>query len=639
MNFSEFKNLPSISKVKHTFCYHCFKVPSISIDDSFKTITMNCKECNHRSIIQISKFVSICAHAETKNHLCPHNIIGFLFCIECQHWLCHDCLEEHQDNNHIFMRVADYQMNELTECACKDEAKYYCHNCKTHFCNRCKQTHLNHDYQEMLALIDSGEKSGYKEIIKDMKKYMDYRQTIKNKTIDFLQQRIKQIEEAYEKNQKTNEYLLQLFQILVNSYSPLHPNYYAAMNIINNSEFIAKEFDRPISDLGGVLSFFNQTHIMKPKLKVVNSLKEMTLTQSKKVHKDWIGDLLILKDGRIASCSGDKTIQIYNKNMNSIDLTLKGHEKGVRYLSQLDNGLLLSASIDCKIKVWDIERTSEQCIATLNGHEHWLRKVIPISKNRIASCGQDGTFRIWEASAPYSCIQTVNVGKNDCISILELKSKENTIVTIEGNSFWYEPCSNCSMTFWDSNTYEKLLTINDVECASKNGLIEYKNKLIVGGIGKITIVNIYSQQIETIIDVSLSKDKLYICTLVDIGDDTILFGDLDGKVNQLNMKTLIIEDSIKLHQGMIYKIIKIGESSYASGCDEGVLSLWGSHPFLTDHQFNEGYHSYTIDSRFNQKEDKKEYNEYNEYERNERDIVQYLFDPFLMRFEDNGLMI
>ena len=244
MNFQEYKNLPSILGIKHTFCYHCFKVPLISIDDSFTTITMNCEECKHKAIIPISKFVSVCAHADTKDHLCPHNIIGFLFCIDCQHWFCHTCLEEHSNENHIIMKVADYRMNEITHCACSEEPRYYCHECKAHFCNRCKQIHINHDYQDVIALIDSGEKEGYKEIIKDINKYMNYRKELKVQAIDYLQQRMNQIEEAYEKNQKTNEYLLQLFQILLNSYSPFHPNYYAAMNIINNSEFDAKEFDK-----------------------------------------------------------------------------------------------------------------------------------------------------------------------------------------------------------------------------------------------------------------------------------------------------------------------------------------------------------------------------------------------------------
>lgn len=634
MNFQEYKNLPSILGIKHTFCYHCFKVPSISIDDSFTTITMNCEECKHKAIIPISKFVSVCAHADTKDHLCPHNIIGFLFCIDCQHWFCHTCLEEHSNENHIIMKVADYRMNEITHCACSEEARYYCHECKAHFCNRCKQIHINHDYQDVIALIDSGEKEGYKEIIKDINKYMNYRKELKVQAIDYLQQRMNQIEEAYEKNQKTNEYLLQLFQILLNSYSPFHPNYYAAMNIINNSEFDAKEFDRPISDIGAVISFFNQTHIMKPKKKCLTGLKEMTLTQSKKAHKDWIGDLLLLNDGRIVSCSGDKTIQIYNRNMNSIDMTLTGHEMGVRYLSQLDNGLLLSASIDCNIKVWDINKTTDQCIATLKGHEHWLRKVIPISKNRIASCGQDGTYRIWEASAPYSCIKTVKLEKDDCISIIELKYKENTLVTVEGNSSWFNFCENCTMTFWDGTSYEKKVTIQDVECSSKNGLIEYKNRLLVGGNGRITTVSIESQQIENIVDIS-SNDELYICTLVDIGNDIILFGDQKGKVNQLNMKTFEVTDKIQLHKGMIYKIIKTGDNSYASGCEDGYLSLWEAHSFFeVDYKFRDGIYCYTLDSRFNQKEDQKEYNENSIFPR-----LQGLIDPFLARFEDNDIIL
>ena len=296
--------------------------------------------------------------------------------------------------------------------------------------------------------------------------------------------------------------------------------------------------------------------------------------------------------------------------------------------------LLLSASIDCNIKVWDINKTTDQCIATLKGHEHWLRKVIPISKNRIASCGQDGTYRIWEASAPYSCIKTVKLEKNDCISIIELKYKENTLVTVEGNSSWFNFCENCTMTFWDGTSYEKKVTIQDVECSSKNGLIEYKNRLLVGGNGRITTVSIESQQIENIVYIS-SNDELYICTLVDIGNDIILFGDQKGKVNQLNMKTFEVTDKIQLHKGMIYKIIKTGDNSYASGCEDGYLSLWEAHSFFeVDYKFRDGIYCYTLDSRFNQKEDQKEYNENSIFPR-----LQGLIDPFSARFEDNDIIL
>ena len=34
------------------------------------------------------------------------------------------------------------------------------------------------------------------------------------------------------------------------------------------------------------------------------------------------------------------------------------------------------------------------------------------------------------------------------------------------------------MTFWDGTSYEKKVTIQDVACSSKNGLIEYKNTTI-----------------------------------------------------------------------------------------------------------------------------------------------------------------
>ena len=50
-------------------------------------------------------------------------------------------------------------------------------------------------------------------------------------------------------------------------------------------------------------------------------------------HSDYVNSLLLLSDGRLASCSDDKTIKIYNINNNyHCDITLEGHTHSVSYI-------------------------------------------------------------------------------------------------------------------------------------------------------------------------------------------------------------------------------------------------------------------------------------------------------------------
>ena len=103
----------------------------------------------------------------------------------------------------------------------------------------------------------------------------------------------------------------------------------------------------------------------------INNIK--TINEHSSIHS-----LLLLSDGRLASCSQDKTIKIYNINNNyHCDITLEGHTNGVNYISELDNNKLISCSDDRSIKIWSISQSSYQCDYTIyNAHNGWIHKVI-----------------------------------------------------------------------------------------------------------------------------------------------------------------------------------------------------------------------------------------------------------------------
>ena len=124
---------------------------------------------------------------------------------------------------------------------------------------------------------------------------------------------------------------------------------------------------------------------------------EINIEQVKTItgHTDSVNSLLHLKDGRVASCSIDKTIRIYDpSNDYHCDQVIERHNYGIRSICQLDDGTIVSCSDDKSIMIGDytIKNAYDDCI--------W--KVITLPNNRIASCSKDMTIKIWKSNPPYS---------------------------------------------------------------------------------------------------------------------------------------------------------------------------------------------------------------------------------------------
>ena len=199
---------------------------------------------------------------------------------------------------------------------------------------------------------------------------------------------------------------------------------------------------------------------------VFNNLKIIT------EHNDFVNNLIVLQDGRFASCSNDKSIKIFNQITYRCDITIKGHKYAIYYITQLINSKLVSCSADKSIKIWVIFELTYQCEYTIdNAHDNLIMKVIQLSNHRIGSCSYDGTIKIWNSNSPYNHIITLKEKKNSLISsIIQLNCKETLI---SGSN---------EIRIWNLLIYQCETKIKDVSCTSPNSLIEVNNKnIIVGG--------------------------------------------------------------------------------------------------------------------------------------------------------------
>ena len=253
-----------------------------------------------------------------------------------------------------------------------------------------------------------------------------YSNELKKKNINYYISQINQLEYSYQLFNTINNDLLRLIQLIILNYNNDHYNYYLRENINNIiDEFEISIYKYNYKDTEGIIKYYNSYNILKnyPNKKFnIDNIKEIKTINA---HRKYVTSLLILKDGRLASCSYDSKIKIFNiKNDFHCDITIQtGHTKCISYISQLNNSKLLSCSFKV-INIWSITNSSYQCDYTFfDAHLNWIYTVIPLINNRIASCSEDKTIKIWNGFEPYNLITTLN-GHDKFINLLiELKGK------------------------------------------------------------------------------------------------------------------------------------------------------------------------------------------------------------------------
>ena len=285
-------------------------------------------------------------------------------------------------------------------------------------------------------------------------------------------------------------------------------------------------------------------------------------------HTNSVTSLCVLSDGRLASCSSDKSIKVYNKETYECELTIKGHTEGVVYISLLANGYLASSSLK-EIKIWEITKDTYQCIQTLAGHGGWVKKVIQLKDNRIASCSNDKTIKIWKYNSMYECIKTLKEHTNAVFSIIELKNKKS-FVSGGGDK---------TLRFWNNETYECEKVIEGVWCCNSKSLIEIESgRLVVGGSsGKvITIVNSNNYTVEKQIEES---SLAFVYSLIELDDGTVLLGCKNGEnegslvnVDIKNGKVLKIKDDA--HSRYIFGLLKINKNIIITCSQDHSIKIW-----------------------------------------------------------------
>ena len=437
----------------------------------------------------------------------------------------------------------------------KNNFDTFCIKCKTYLSSSSSKsnTHQLHQVVSLSNIINTNLLN--QQIEKGYYHINNYCNELKNRTVNELTKQINQLNYSYDNFQSTNNDILKLVELIITNYNIDNHNYYLMSSLNQIKSINIYEYNEDINT-EGICNYFNNYNIISDEK--IEKIKEINIIHH---HTETVYNLILLQDGRLASCSWDKTIKIFDiKNNFHCDITIDQHSASVNYICQLENGKLISCSGDKTIKIFTIYHSSFHCDYTIqNSHNKWIYKLLRLTKNRFASCSNE--IKIWNSTYPYNLIQTL-VGYSEIKSMIQLKGKEKLI---SGGS-------DSIIRIWKLTDYNLEAKIEGISCSWPNSIIELEeNKIMVGGEKKITILNLEKYEIEKVIE-NGELGKVY--ALMIVRPDIIICGSSNGTLGIFNKENEIIHFKKKSHQDIIKCILYLNEHQFLTCSKDKTIKLW-----------------------------------------------------------------
>ena len=260
------------------------------------------------------------------------------------------------------------------------------------------------------------------------------------------------------------------------------------------------EMEKRIKRLEGFHKYETKIQITSCNLKNIKSIQP---------HNNWINSLSCFPSGNIISVSNDKSINIYDINLNILQNIKNAHDDKINYVEIKDENNFITCSSDKNIKLW-IKNNNEFKINKIikNAHEDRINKVIYCSNGNLISCSQDKNIKIWKENNNnnYDNIKTLTHSNYVC-SLLLLEDK-NILISSGGDG----------TKFWDLNDYNNINCIKyfkETFCGWHGGLCKLdEDRIIVHTNEKdnnsLKVISISKKEIIKEINHPFQSDAIYL---------------------------------------------------------------------------------------------------------------------------------
>ena len=283
-------------------------------------------------------------------------------------------------------------------------------------------------------------------------------------------------------------------------------------------------------------------------------------------HSDVVNQIILLKDGRIASSSNDKSIIIYNQDF-SVQLQIKNFDSEVLNIMQGSNDYIFASLYSGNISFFKLNsKNFFTKILNINAHKDKVRKIIELKDGRYVSCSGDNTIKIWKFINNNLITDKIIYDNNIINSLSSIEEvNDNEIISTPINE-------NGSIIFWNINEGKIISQINDIACVFCWNLLKKisNNTFIVGGAREIYLIKDY--KLIDRIQIELQREIYSICYL---NNGNILTGHFNGYIKYWNFNNNKLKyiDEKKFHQTSIRVISQINDNSILTGSDDITINL------------------------------------------------------------------
>ncbi len=280
-----------------------------------------------------------------------------------------------------------------------------------------------------------------------------------------------------------------------------------------------------------------------------------------KAHSDFIEKLIILRNGKIATCSNDFTIKLWDiseiqkKPMN----VYKGHTNGVTDVIQYTNTHLISVSKDKTIRKWNISSAKEVYCYSFNTP---FLCICPATDTTVCCGGGDKTLRFFDLSTDKDVEELYHLeGHQDIINCL-LQINNTTIAS---------GSSDKGIRFWDFEQKKHLYTLEGhtgpVSCMKV-----LKDKRFASGSYDNTIIiwNIEKRDAE----LKFQGRTGHILCMNQLFDERIICGGTDWSMIIFNMTTTAIDATIEGHNEAVSGIVISKDGQIISASRDQSIKVW-----------------------------------------------------------------
>ena len=287
------------------------------------------------------------------------------------------------------------------------------------------------------------------------------------------------------------------------------------------------------------------------------------------------GSILCLKtldDGRLAAGDYNSNLIIYDSETFNPDIVIKNNLSQLLNLNQLKNkNLVCSFSIDNTFKIIKIKNKNEYEVVQLikNAHNKSISKIIELTNENLITFSIDCSFKVWNINSNNNMYEKINEFKDTNYLSDGLEIKDNEIL--------YSIATNPnSLVFFNLNKNEKIKTISKLNLSIWNvgsRIIKINDdEIIVAGDKKIYLININNYNILN----EINSDNCNICIL-KLSNNLFLTGDDNGTITQYkteNKHFIKVSYKNKSHENYIYSMTILKDMIISGGKNSNKIKIW-----------------------------------------------------------------